>query len=73
MNVKAKMFQNRVRRGKELMKNSTVVFCSLVRDCENSLKQNIPKVEELRSSFRASHVVLVENDSKDRTKEVLAD
>ena len=55
------------------MKNSTVVFCSLVRDCENSLKQNIPKVEELRSSFRASHVVLVENDSKDRTKEVLAD
>jgi len=73
MKVQAKMFQHRVQRGRELMKDSTVVICSLVRDCEKSLKQNIPKIEKLRNSFKDSQVVLVENDSKDRTKEVLAD
>lgn len=67
------MLQNRVQSGKELMKNSTVVICSLVRDCGKAVFQNIPKIEKLRNSFKSSHVVLVENDSKDNTKEVLAE
>ena len=68
-----KRFQNRVQRGRELMKNSTVVICSLARDCEQSVKQNIPKIEKLRNSFNNSHVVIVENDSKDNTKGVLSE
>ena len=57
--------------GKERMKNSSVSICSIVRDCGTNLKNNIPRVEFLRSLFKESEVVVFENDSKDDTKEIL--
>ncbi|MGA2408217.1 MAG: hypothetical protein ABSF81_15910 [Bacteroidales bacterium] len=57
--------------GKERMRNSSVSICSIVRDCESNLKKNIPKIELLRSLFKESEIVVFENDSIDKTKEIL--
>lgn len=53
------------------MSGLKVAICSTVRDCDSSLLHNIPFVEELCKKFKESHVVLVENDSKDHTKNVI--
>jgi hypothetical protein len=53
--------------------NKNVVIAALARDCELALKDNIPLINELRNKFLWSHVVVVENDSKDNTKEILFD
>lgn len=58
--------------GIEKMEKSTVVICSIVRDCAKPLKKNIPIVERLRGMFQDSTVVIVENDSIDGTKKVLS-
>lgn len=55
------------------MINKRIVIAILARDCNMSLIRNIPRIEELRSKFAASMVVVVENDSKDGTKETLHD
>lgn len=52
--------------------NYSVAICALARDCEQSLRTNIPRIEALRNLFKQSAVVVVENDSKDGTKQVLA-
>lgn len=64
-------YQLRIEKGTESMANSSVVICSLVRDCENSLIKNIPLVEKFRALFKTSTVVVVENDSVDNTKVLL--
>jgi len=51
--------------------DKNIVVCALARDCEQSLKKNIPKVEYLRSLFGLSSVIVVENDSVDGTKDIL--
>ncbi|WP_369753148.1 hypothetical protein AB3G34_00870 [Flavobacterium sp. WC2409] len=51
--------------------NKNVVIAALARDCEDSLINNIPLIDHLRSKFSWSQVVVVENDSKDNTKEIL--
>lgn len=60
-----------VRRGRQIAAHSRITICSTVRDCDSRLKSNIPKIEALRKLFRSSSVVIIENDSKDNTKEVL--
>ena len=60
-----------INKGYKLMSKSNVVFCSIVRDCEKSLKNNIPIVDKLRSKFKNSQVIVFENDSKDNTKTIL--
>ena len=57
--------------GYQKMSTSTVSICSIVRDCQKNLKRNIQKIEKLRSCFLNSEVVIFENDSKDRTVEIL--
>lgn len=53
--------------------NKNIVIAALARDCEKSLPNMINLIEELRSYFVWSQVVLVENDSKDNTKKILFD
>ena len=55
------------------MAGSTAVICCTVRDCGDAMRRNIPRIERLRSKFKHSRVVIVENDSIDNTKEVLRD
>lgn len=51
--------------------NKNIVIAALARDCEKALRFNIPLIEKLRERFGWSQVVVVENDSKDKTKELL--
>ena len=53
------------------MLEKSVLIAALARDCNNSILRNIPKIEKLRKEFKESHVVIIENDSKDGTKETL--
>lgn len=50
---------------------SNVAICSIVRDCGNKVKRNIPTIEKLRANFKSSVVIIFENDSKDNTKQIL--
>lgn len=51
--------------------NKNIVIAALARDCEKSLPKMIGLLEELRKRFIWSQVVVVENDSKDKTKDIL--
>jgi hypothetical protein len=55
------------------MINKNIIIAALARDCEDSLRTNIPVIEKLRSQLLWSQVVVIENDSKDGTKELLND
>jgi hypothetical protein len=55
------------------MINKNIVIAALARNCEDSLRTNIPLIEELRTQFLWSQVVVVENDSIDGTKDLLND
>ncbi|MEJ7692343.1 hypothetical protein [Daejeonella sp.] len=55
------------------MINKNIVIAALARDCENSLRNNIPLIEELRTHLVWSSVIVVENDSVDGTKGLLND
>ena len=48
-----------------------VVIAALARDCEEALVNNIPLIEELRKQFLSARVIVIENDSKDNTKQLL--
>lgn len=53
------------------MISNSVLIAILARDCNQAIIRNIPKIEELRKEFIDSHIVIIENDSKDGTKETL--
>ena len=55
------------------MNNPSVIIGLLARDCQASLLRNIPRIERLGSHFADYHVIAVENDSVDGTREVLLD
>lgn len=55
------------------MVEKTIVIGALARDCAESIVRNKHKIEELRAQFSKSYVVIIENDSKDNTKQVLAE
>lgn len=53
------------------MIEKTIVIGILARDCEQNISRNLERIEELRKKFLYSYVVIVENDSKDRTKDII--
>lgn len=53
------------------MINKSILIAALARDCKEAIIKNIPKIELLRKEFISSHVVIIENDSKDGTKDIL--
>ena len=55
------------------MNTKNLLIAALARDCEDSLRANIPMIEQLRAKFTWSEVVVVENDSIDGTKDLLND
>ena len=59
------------RRGIEEVRNKKILFCGMVRDSESEVRRNIPVLEKMASYFADYRVVIVENNSKDKTKEVL--
>lgn len=55
------------------MITKNILIAALARNCEDSLKVNIPLIEKFRAQFKWSQVVVVENDSIDGTKDLLND
>lgn len=55
------------------MITKNILIAALARNCEDSLKVNIPLIEKFRAQFSWSEVVVVENDSIDGTKDLLND
>lgn len=53
------------------MIKKNIIIAALARDCEDSLRANIPLIEKLRAHLLWSQVVVVENDSVDGTKVLL--
>ena len=53
--------------------NKSVIICSIVRDAERGLRRNIPVICDLCRNFSDYKVVVFENDSKDRTKQLLTE
>ena len=65
-------FYSDVSNGQRACESSSVVFCGLCRDVENILPYNIARIEKTREFFKESSVVIVENDSVDKTKDILS-
>jgi hypothetical protein len=57
--------------GFEEMRNRTVVICTLLRNAEDRVQFIIDQVENLAKYFKDYKVLIVENDSKDRTRNLL--
>ena len=55
------------------LEKSTVIICGIVRDAEQGLKVNIPVLMEFCKLCKDYKIVVFENDSKDRTKNLLFD
>lgn len=53
------------------MINKSIIITALARDCADNLEGNIARIEELRSNFAKSNVIVLENDSKDKTPQIL--
>lgn len=50
---------------------TTVIICGIVRNAERGLTRNIPVMNEFCRRLKDYRIFIYENDSKDRTKEIL--
>ncbi|AQM73342.1 glycosyltransferase domain-containing protein [Noumeavirus] len=62
-----------VRLGMENAKNSRIVFCGMLRDCEDRVPEIIHEFERFDGMFRDWRLLVVENDSVDNTRKLLLD
>ena len=53
------------------LKNLNVVFAGCARDCEPYLKKTLDNIELYSSLFKESFKVIIENGSKDKTRDIL--
>lgn len=53
------------------LSESTLVICGIVRNAERGLRRNVPIIKSLCERAKDYHVVVYENDSKDKTKILL--
>lgn len=64
-------FDELFKKGVEQTQKKKVVIFGMVRDCGEALKNNIPTVETIGSYFSDYRIVVLENNSKDGTKQIL--
>lgn len=60
-------------RGFEVMRNSKVLICGITRDNAERLPKTIQRIEQLGSCFQDYKVVIYENDSKDKSQQILSE
>lgn len=53
------------------IKESSIIVCSIVRDAEKGLRHNLSIINRILKNFADFRVFVYENDSKDKTKEIL--
>lgn len=66
-------YQKMLRLGLEKARKSRVVFCALIRDGEEQIPTIIKNFERFNGYFKDWKLLIVENDSKDKTRELLLD
>lgn len=66
-------YLDRIKRGKEIMANSSCLIGGVARNVEFRIRQIIPYIEELSNQFSRCSIFILENDSDDNTKDVLLD
>jgi cellulose synthase/poly-beta-1,6-N-acetylglucosamine synthase-like glycosyltransferase len=64
-------FNEKTLLGKQIAKDNRINILCLARNCEKNLLNSINLINETRSFFRESSVVIYENDSADNTKKIL--
>lgn len=57
--------------GSSYFAGKTIVICALVRDAAKNLDQTLSRVYNLVYLFKDYRIVILENDSKDQTREIL--
>ena len=57
--------------GVNRIKDKTIIFCGMVRDCASELFHNIKTIEKMGSYFSDYRIVIFENNSRDNTKNVI--
>lgn len=62
---------NNIKKGFDFMKTKTIVFCGLARDIQKVFNRVKQKYEFFGSFFKDYKIIIVENDSKDKTRELL--
>lgn len=67
------MYRERCRRGYLQMTRSRAVITGLARDLEDVLPASIARIRGLCDLFADARVVVFENDSRDRTRQILCD
>lgn len=60
-----------IENGEKEIQNSRIVFAGLIRDGENCIPYIQKRFENLGNSFKDYHILIVENDSQDKTREKL--
>jgi len=53
------------------MSRSTIIFCSIVRNCGKAILHNISAIEKIGKYFNDYTVIIFENNSIDNTKDIL--
>lgn len=66
-------YYGRVIHGKQIMSNSTVLFCCLARNLGGIAEYTIARIEYLASFFKKYKILIYENDSNDNTRDILLD
>lgn len=62
---------NKVHMGIQNIKNKKIVICALARDVEKCFPKCIDKIMLFTEGFENYNIIIYENDSKDRTRELL--
>lgn len=68
-----KYFRNLCNKGKDRVKYKKIIFCGCIRNSASELRTNIPTLEKICSYFEDYRIIIVENNSTDRSKEILRD
>lgn len=69
----SKQHRENIQRGKNIASQSSVVICCLCRDIEDRFNVSKSRMEKLGNFFGQYAIVIFENDSKDKSRELLKD
>lgn len=67
----SKDYLDQVIKGIDVCKNSSILFCGCVKNVEKNLERNILRVNLLKKFFGKLDLFLYENNSTDKTKEIV--
>jgi hypothetical protein len=70
--TKLSIYKHRITVGSDISKTKSVVFCGICRDVEKTIELNLYRINRIGNMFASYDIVIYENDSIDKTKNILA-